>query len=83
MRPMPSKAVSKFRAIADGAIAPVNRRVRVQQTSSVFHAKTGRQYRIFLDRGQRRIEESFQDEYSDTRSSCATPLDREITPDPI
>jgi tetratricopeptide (TPR) repeat protein len=36
------------------------------------HSKTGRRYRIFLDRGERLIEESFQDQkgrtvYSDTR----------------
>jgi hypothetical protein len=32
------------------------------------HAKTGRQYRISLDRGQRLIEESVQDQYSDSRA---------------
>jgi hypothetical protein len=34
----------------------------------VLHSKTGRQYRIFIDRGQRQIEESFAGQYSDTRA---------------
>jgi tetratricopeptide (TPR) repeat protein len=33
----------------------------------VLHSKTGRQYRIFVDRGQRQIEELFEGQYSDTR----------------
>jgi tetratricopeptide (TPR) repeat protein len=32
------------------------------------HEKTGRRYRIFLDRGQRLIEESFEGQYSDSRA---------------
>jgi hypothetical protein len=32
------------------------------------HSQTGRRYRIFFDRGQPLIEESLQDQYSDTRA---------------